>query len=93
MSAVRRRGTRRKTWSDPLSGTVDILQQVHCPLIRVGKSILKFEGPGSVLGCVDELVLEVRIVGSLILRVLYHILVRIHRKQAPLLCPAGLLLL
>ena len=87
------RRTRRKTWWDPLSGTVNILQHHDCSLIRFGKQILKFEGPGSVFGYVDELVLVVRIVGSLILVVLYHILVRTSRKQVSLHYPAGLLLL
>ena len=91
MSVAQRRRTRRKTWWDPLLGIVDILRQYHCHLIRVGKSVLKFEGPGSVLGYGDELMLVVRIVDSLILRVLYHILVRTSCKRAPLLCPSGLL--
>ncbi len=76
MSVDRRRRTRRKTWWDPLSGTVDILGHLDCPLMQVGKSILIFEGPGSMLEYVDEVVLVVRIVGSLILTVLYHILLR-----------------
>ena len=80
-------------WWDPLLGTVDILEQDRYLLTRVGRSVLIFGGPGSGRGYVDEPVLVVGIAGSLILRALYHILVRSSGRQAPRLCPAGISLL
>ena len=80
-------------WWDLLLGIIDILEQHRYCLTRVGRSFLRFEGPGSGRGYVDELVLVVGNVDFLILPVLYRILQGISGKQAPRLCPAGLSLL
>lgn len=69
MSGGRRRRTRRRSGWDLRLGGGGIFQRYRCGLIRVGKSVLRFEDLGNGRGCGDMIVLGVRIAGALILMV------------------------